>query len=407
MEITAPPPPSSSLLLPPQKEKSTQLWRHSLRIGILLVVFNVLVIAVSIVLLVVWGDAQSSLVTEYWADALGLSAMVFSVCQFFPQILVTWRNKVRSLVMGRWAEYDVYLSLSPSSFLCPFLTVFLHHPSLFTLQSVGALSIPSILIQAPGSFLFVYSLAVRPGNNFTTWITYLCTGILQIFLLALSVYYNYQAKRQQSLAETVSIYDDDGHNNNEDPTSLGLPAAEFSSTLESDPLVVEPFTFHPVPPAAGRNEDRRPFSSRFHFLRRFNYNNNNLNNSNSNNYTTTTTTTTTNTTTAKETYENQPLLRPGFDYLSSSRLHPPSASNSAYSLAIHATTTAAAPTTSTTTTPTPDPPLASPSTSDRLAGFEQLHRLSRPMAVSTDSLPGHSLTLVGTSNGAAYGAQQQ
>ena len=43
---------------------------------------------------------------------------------------------------------------------------------------VGSLSIPMMCIQAPGSFVFVYTIAIRPGVDWTTWI---------VFLLSLSL----------------------------------------------------------------------------------------------------------------------------------------------------------------------------------------------------------------------------
>lgn len=44
-------------------------------------------------------------------------------------------------------------------------------------------------MQAPGSFLVVYTLAADPNTNVTTWVTFLVTGLLQTFLLGLCIYY--------------------------------------------------------------------------------------------------------------------------------------------------------------------------------------------------------------------------
>ncbi|KAA1099003.1 hypothetical protein PGT21_032474 [Puccinia graminis f. sp. tritici] len=81
-----------------------------------------------------------------WASSSGILSLLLAACQYLPQIQETFQAKL-----------------------------------------VRALSIPMMLIQTPGSFLFVYSLAIRPGLNWTTWIVYLVTGILQGVLLILCV----------------------------------------------------------------------------------------------------------------------------------------------------------------------------------------------------------------------------
>ncbi|POW11878.1 hypothetical protein PSTT_04952 [Puccinia striiformis] len=83
-----------------------------------------------------------------WASASGILSLILAACQYLPQIKKTWN-----------------------------------------LRLVGSLSIPMMIIQTPGSFLFVYSLAIRPGLNWTTWIVYLVTGILQGVLLVLCIFW--------------------------------------------------------------------------------------------------------------------------------------------------------------------------------------------------------------------------
>lgn len=48
---------------------------------------------------------------------------------------------------------------------------------------VGALSLGTMCIQVPGSILFVISIAIRPGTNWTSWIPYAVTGAMQGALL--------------------------------------------------------------------------------------------------------------------------------------------------------------------------------------------------------------------------------
>jgi hypothetical protein len=59
-------------------------------------------------------------------------------------------------------------------------------------------------IQSPGSFLFAYSIAVRPGTNWSTWITYLCTGILQGVLLAMCVAWRIKENREDRKGKGVA-----------------------------------------------------------------------------------------------------------------------------------------------------------------------------------------------------------
>lgn len=48
--------------------------------------------------------------------------------------------------------------------------------------------------QTPGSFVFVWTLAIRPGVDFTGWAPYFVTGILQGTLLILCLFF----KRRQT-----------------------------------------------------------------------------------------------------------------------------------------------------------------------------------------------------------------
>src|SRR2546421_189216 len=52
-----------------------------------------------------------------------------------------------------------------------------------------------MLMQTPGSFLFVYSLAIRPGTNWTSWIVFLVTGCLQGTLLIMCIVFHFRARR--------------------------------------------------------------------------------------------------------------------------------------------------------------------------------------------------------------------
>jgi uncharacterized protein with PQ loop repeat len=69
---------------------------------------------------------------RWWATFLGVLSTVLAAFQYLPQIFHTARRKL-----------------------------------------VGSLSIPMMCIQTPGSFVFVFSLVMREGVNWTTWGTYL------------------------------------------------------------------------------------------------------------------------------------------------------------------------------------------------------------------------------------------
>jgi hypothetical protein len=52
-----------------------------------------------------------------------------------------------------------------------------------------------VLLQTPGSFVFVYTLAIRPGVDFTGWAPYFVTGILQGTLLILCLIFKRRQKK--------------------------------------------------------------------------------------------------------------------------------------------------------------------------------------------------------------------
>lgn len=54
-----------------------------------------------------------------------------------------------------------------------------------------------MLMQTPGSFIFCYTLALSPGVNASTWLTYLVSGSLQGLLLVICVYYHYFNKTSE------------------------------------------------------------------------------------------------------------------------------------------------------------------------------------------------------------------
>ncbi|KAG0053489.1 hypothetical protein BGZ83_000970 [Gryganskiella cystojenkinii] len=89
-----------------------------------------------------------------WAGILGIINMLLSLIQYIPQLI-----------------------------------------ELFLRKSVGALSIPMMLIQTPCTILLTVSIALRPEANWTSWIVYAFSSFFQIVLLGQCIYYRIRAKK--------------------------------------------------------------------------------------------------------------------------------------------------------------------------------------------------------------------
>ena len=91
-----------------------------------------------------------------WANTLGLMAAALAAIQYLPQIWTTWR-----------------------------------------LKHIGSLSIPMMLIQTPGGYLWAASLFARLGwAGWSTWFIYLMTASMQGCLLAMAIYFELSARRR-------------------------------------------------------------------------------------------------------------------------------------------------------------------------------------------------------------------
>ncbi|ETW77024.1 hypothetical protein HETIRDRAFT_241237, partial [Heterobasidion irregulare TC 32-1] len=89
-----------------------------------------------------------------WATFLGLSSGFLAALQYGPQLVHTYHTKL-----------------------------------------VGALSIPMMMIQTPGGFIMVLSIALRPGTNWTSWIQFLVAAIMQAILLTMCIAWKYRQSR--------------------------------------------------------------------------------------------------------------------------------------------------------------------------------------------------------------------
>ncbi|KAI8879953.1 hypothetical protein K501DRAFT_335714 [Backusella circina FSU 941] len=145
--------PTLRLELPDQmmisEEWKVSLWIAAICMGHLAISFFITVILLAFV-----GSPREHWQTNYWAGFLGVLSMILASLQYIPQIWKTWKQK-----------------------------------------TVGALSIPMMMLQTPGTALFVYSLMVRPGTNWTAWLTYMATGILQGTLLVMCIVWHFRNKK--------------------------------------------------------------------------------------------------------------------------------------------------------------------------------------------------------------------
>lgn len=100
---------------------------------------------------------------QSWANALGILATLLAAVQFIPQLFTTWR-----------------------------------------LQAAGSLSIPTMCIQTPGSFVWAASLAERLGPaGWSLWGIYMVTGCLQGGVLGMCVYFELRERRRRRRKESA------------------------------------------------------------------------------------------------------------------------------------------------------------------------------------------------------------
>ncbi|KAJ2316828.1 hypothetical protein GGI00_006922, partial [Coemansia sp. RSA 2681] len=141
--------PRSSSRGPPSVEWQTAKW-----VAGAVAVHASICVVMSVLLVTVVGPYAAP--TRTWASLLGLFSLCLTCLQFFPQIIKTWRS-----------------------------------------GSVGALSIPMMLMQTPGGFLFAYSIAIRPGVNWSSWISTFVAASLQCVLLVICLSFEAHAKSQR------------------------------------------------------------------------------------------------------------------------------------------------------------------------------------------------------------------
>ncbi|KAI6126906.1 hypothetical protein F5141DRAFT_1193773 [Pisolithus sp. B1] len=91
---------------------------------------------------------------ELWAKFLGVTSGILAAVQYAPQLQRTYRLKL-----------------------------------------VGALSIPMMVIQSPGGVVMALSIAMKPGTDWTSWVMYAVSAVMQAFLLAMCIMWKIRQRR--------------------------------------------------------------------------------------------------------------------------------------------------------------------------------------------------------------------
>ncbi|OCF79110.1 hypothetical protein I204_01055 [Kwoniella mangroviensis CBS 8886] len=135
---------------------TTPEWRLAVTLAVVVFLHLSLLFLLSIsLLLMLPSTVPPHPFLSYLATFLGVSGTILAVLQYAPQIYRTYHSKL-----------------------------------------VGALSLGTMAIQVPGSVLFVMSLVLRPGTNWTSWLAYAVTGGMQGALLVICLIWK---RRQREL----------------------------------------------------------------------------------------------------------------------------------------------------------------------------------------------------------------
>lgn len=175
-------------------ERLEQEWKEAVVVTWLSLAFHLSTLILSVVMM----KEASDVWVIFWAGIMGIFGTLTGVIQYVPQLISTWHSK-----------------------------------------SVGALSIFTMMIQAPGSFLLFLSLAVRPGTNWTTWLPYFVTGSFQSALLAMCLVWRARAENAgyvqvpslEERPESGAIYWEEGLGIDSDVEAGGGERRRISSAL--------------------------------------------------------------------------------------------------------------------------------------------------------------------------------
>lgn len=149
-----------SAALPTQTTPKQPTWRTALTIALLCLFHGLIIVFIS-----AWLLLSKPHHLSLWANVLGIMSASLAAIQYLPQIWTTWH-----------------------------------------LGHVGSLSIPMMVIQTPGSFVWAASLAARLGvQGWSTWGVFLVTGALQGCLLGMGLWFEVQNRRSRKVADEVNV----------------------------------------------------------------------------------------------------------------------------------------------------------------------------------------------------------
>jgi uncharacterized protein with PQ loop repeat len=132
-------------------------YHYCIRLFKISIVWIILATIVNIGL--IYHDPESDYATGY-AQALGGISLITGFLQYIPQIRKTYLSRV-----------------------------------------IGSLSIHSLFIQVPGSYLWVYFLISQSSADYTTWIPFLSAAMLQTVLLGICLWIKKYYKDNNKLRE--------------------------------------------------------------------------------------------------------------------------------------------------------------------------------------------------------------
>ncbi|KAF8740934.1 hypothetical protein AX14_006680 [Amanita brunnescens Koide BX004] len=134
---------------------------------------------------------------DEWQTSIILAWIVVAhfvfVCFTTIYLLASAPSSPNDSLPGQTSSWATFLGVSSALLAALQYTPQLKHT--FEMKLVGALSIPMMLIQTPGAILMVLSIALRPGTNWTSWITFAVAGIMQGSLLVMCFFW--KARQRQ------------------------------------------------------------------------------------------------------------------------------------------------------------------------------------------------------------------
>ncbi|KAF8553465.1 hypothetical protein OG21DRAFT_1586416 [Imleria badia] len=142
----------------PTKLKSSE-WRLSVIVSWIVFLHLAIILVTTLALLADSPPSPDPTVPHppqitLWATFLGVTSSLLAAVQYTPQIIRTYHLKL-----------------------------------------VGALSIPMMMIQSPGGIVMAVSIAMRPGTDWTSWVMFAVSAVMQACLLAMCLAWKIRQRR--------------------------------------------------------------------------------------------------------------------------------------------------------------------------------------------------------------------